>query len=94
MSGYWPTSISENNAAAFWGFWAQHIYHIRYENEALPPYQNLFHIAKERKYFIVCEGFNTPPFKAFLEVLNPESNKRRFVFYCVLLVMITELRLN
>ena len=43
MSGYWPTSISEKNAAAFWGFWAQHIYHIRYENEALPPYQNLLY---------------------------------------------------
>ena len=24
--------------------------------------------------FIVCEGFNTPPFRAFFRVLNPESN--------------------
>ena len=24
--------------------------------------------------FIVCEGFNIPPFRAFIKVLNPETN--------------------
>jgi len=52
MSGYWPTYIDENNAAAFWGFWARHIYHIRYESEALPPYLDLFKIVKEKPYYI------------------------------------------
>lgn len=68
MSGFWPTSINEKNAVAFWGFWAKHIYHIRYESEALPPYRDLFSIAKNKPHYICttnvdCQlikaGFNT-----------------------------------
>jgi NAD-dependent SIR2 family protein deacetylase len=52
MSGFWPTSITDRNAAAFWGFWAKHIWHIRYEPEALQPYRALFQFIDGRDYFI------------------------------------------
>jgi len=52
MSGFWPNTIHEKNAAAFWGFWARHIWHIRYEPEALKPYLDLFSIVNRKKYFI------------------------------------------
>jgi NAD-dependent SIR2 family protein deacetylase len=45
MSGFWPNSINRKNATAFWGFWARHIWHIRYEPQALKPYLDLFSIA-------------------------------------------------
>jgi NAD-dependent SIR2 family protein deacetylase len=52
MSGFWPTDISERSVTAFWGFWARHIWHIRYEPEALPPYHDLFRLIGNKEYFI------------------------------------------
>lgn len=52
MAGYWPTSINNRNATAFWGFWAKHIYHIRYEPEVLQPYSHLYRITNGKKHFI------------------------------------------
>ena len=52
MNGYWPVSLNENNASFYWGFWARHIYHIRYECETLPPYKNLFNITRNRDFFL------------------------------------------
>ena len=52
MGCFWPTTINERNAAVYWGFWANHIYHIRYEPDALQPYQDLYGLAKEKEYFI------------------------------------------
>lgn len=37
----------------YWGYWAKHIYHIRYETECLPPYQQVFDMLKDRDYFII-----------------------------------------
>jgi NAD-dependent SIR2 family protein deacetylase len=52
MSDFWPTTINKKNAAAFWGFWARHIWHIRYEAEALQPYLDLYSVVKDKDYFI------------------------------------------
>ena len=52
MSNHWVTTINEKNATVYWGFWAQHIYHIRYESEATLPYQNLFSIVQNKSYYI------------------------------------------
>ena len=52
MSDFWPTTLNDKNATAFWGFWAKHIYHIRYEAEALQPYIDLFQILKDKQHFI------------------------------------------
>lgn len=52
MSLYWVTTINESNAAHYWGFWANHINHIRYEPSALKPYADLYNIVKNKDYFI------------------------------------------
>jgi len=52
MSGFWVNTINKKNAAAYWGFWARHIWHIRYEPKALKPYLDLFSIASKKNYFI------------------------------------------
>jgi NAD-dependent SIR2 family protein deacetylase len=52
MSGFWPNTIHKRTATAFWGFWARHIYHIRYEPAALKPYIDLFSIVNKKDYFI------------------------------------------
>lgn len=52
MSLFWPTALNEQNATAFWGFWAKHIYHIRYEAEALKPYQDLMGVIGNKEFFI------------------------------------------
>jgi NAD-dependent SIR2 family protein deacetylase len=52
MSGFWPNTIHEKNASAFWGFWSRHIYHIRYEPAILKPYIDLFSIASKKDYFV------------------------------------------
>ncbi len=52
MHNFWPNTVNEKNAARFWGFWAKHIFHIRYEPAALKPYLDLYNIAKDKDYFI------------------------------------------
>jgi len=52
MSDFWVNTINKKNAVSFWGFWARHIWHIRYEPEALKPYFDLFSIASGKEYFI------------------------------------------
>ena len=77
MSGFWPTTINKNNAAHFWGFWAKHIYHIRYEYDALPPYQNLFNIAKDKKHFISTTNVDCQLYKAGFDessIFAPQGN--------------------
>ncbi len=46
------TTINERNKAAYWGFWAKHIFHIRYEPQALQPYKDLCKIIGGKKHFI------------------------------------------
>lgn len=36
----------------YWGFWAQHIWHIRYEAAVLAPYRDLYELIAGRDYFI------------------------------------------
>ena len=77
MSGFWPTTINENNATFFWDFWAKHIYHIRYEYDALPPYQNLFNIAKDKKHFIFTTNVDCQLYKAGFDkssIFAPQGN--------------------
>ncbi len=52
MSQYWPNTVSRN-PERFWGFWARHIYHIRYEPNATKPYLDLINIIGNKEHFIV-----------------------------------------
>lgn len=52
MGDPWPTTINEDNAATFWGFWVKHIYHIRYEAWVLRSYSDLFQILRGKQFFV------------------------------------------
>lgn len=52
MANYWPNTVSQQ-PERFWGFWAKHIYHIRYEPEATKPYRDLFNLIGNKEHFIV-----------------------------------------
>lgn len=47
---YWW--LQRSNPEEYWAFWARHIFHIRYESEALKPYRILYQLMQGRKYFI------------------------------------------
>ncbi len=53
MGAYWPNMITGSNATRYWGFWARHIWHIRYEPDVLPPYADLFNLISEKEHFII-----------------------------------------
>lgn len=50
QSQFWQ--IERSKPELYWGFWAQHIYHIRYEAVVLQSYMDLFEIVKNKSYFI------------------------------------------
>lgn len=47
---YWW--LSNSKPEKYWGFWAQHIWHIRYETDVTEPYQTLFRLVYDRDYFV------------------------------------------
>ena len=77
MREYWPVSINEDNAAFFWGFWSRHIYHIRYECEALSPYIDLFNIVKNKTYFLCTTNVDCQLTKAGFDeslIFSPQGD--------------------
>lgn len=51
MGAHW--FINRCKTEQYWGFWAKHINHIRYEAEATKPYHDLMEIIKDKDYFII-----------------------------------------
>lgn len=47
---YW--TLSQSKPERYWGYWAKHIWHIRYETKALPPYQELFRLLDGKSFFL------------------------------------------
>lgn len=70
MSNFWPTTINKRNAAAFWGFWVKHIYHIRYEPGALQPYQDLRDIVGGKEHFVCSTNVDGQLEKAGFDKAN------------------------
>lgn len=51
--------FNRSKPEVYWGYWAKHIYHIRYESPALQPYKDLRKLASSKDFFIVstnCDG--------------------------------------
>lgn len=48
-AGFYPFATLEEK----WGYWAKHIYHNRYQPEALPLYQDLYELVKDKDYFVI-----------------------------------------
>lgn len=51
QSIFW--NVDEKNARSYWGYWANHIKHIRYDSPALKPYIDLFKLVKDKNYFVI-----------------------------------------
>ena len=45
--------------AKYWGFWARHIHHIRYQTEALKPYRDLKALLEGKDYFIITTNVDS-----------------------------------
>lgn len=59
-AGFYPFATSEEK----WGYWAKHIYHNRYEPKALPLYQQLYHLVREKNYFVITTNVDGQFMKA------------------------------
>ena len=51
QSAFW--NLSNENVLAYWGYWARHIYNIRYKTKATKPYLDLYQLLKDKKHFII-----------------------------------------
>lgn len=54
---YWW--LHQSKLEVYWGYWAKHIWHIRYESPALQPYKDLSGLMQGKDYFFVstnCDG--------------------------------------
>ncbi|MDY4761262.1 hypothetical protein [Streptococcus thoraltensis] len=49
---------------AEWAYWAKHIYHNRYENGALPLYEKLLRLVKDKEYFVITTNVDGQFMKA------------------------------
>jgi len=79
QASYWniETSKPEN----YWGFWAKHIFHIRYETEIMKPYMDLYGIIKGKNYFICSTNVDGQLEKAEFpkdRVFTPQGNFSMF----------------
>lgn len=48
---YW--FLKDSNPTRYWGYWARHIHHIRYETELLKSYSLLYELVKDKNHFII-----------------------------------------
>lgn len=62
MGVYWYINRCEKEK--YWGFWAQHINHLRYEAEATKPYLDLMQIVKDKDYFVITTNADSQVDKA------------------------------
>ena len=80
MANYWPTTASQQ-PERFWGFWAKHIYHIRYEPDATQPYCDLFKLIGKKEHFIVTTNVDGQLEKAGFQrdrIFSPQGDYALF----------------
>jgi len=51
IAGNWY--LNESSAREYWGFWSSHINNIYYKHNQLRSYVDLFHLIKDKNYFII-----------------------------------------
>lgn len=54
-AGFYPFETLE----AKWGYWAKHIYHNRYQPQALPLYRELYSLLKDKDYFVITTNVDS-----------------------------------
>ena len=62
QSAYWY--IGQGDLQKYWGFWAQHIYHVRYEASATEPYLDLRELMADKEHFIITTNCDSQIEKA------------------------------
>lgn len=73
--------LSDKNVLIYWGYWARHIYHIRYELKATYPYKQLYQLFKNKDYFICTTNVESQFEKAGFKkekIFNPQGNYAYF----------------
>lgn len=48
-AGFYPFATLEE----YWGYWSRHIYYNRYETNTNSTYDDLFHLIKDKDYFVI-----------------------------------------
>lgn len=56
QSAFW--NLSNENVLAYWGYWARHIYNIRYKTKATKPYLDLYELLKDKEHFIITTNID------------------------------------
>jgi NAD-dependent SIR2 family protein deacetylase len=79
VSKYWVTTIKDlslEDAKLYWGFWARHTYHIRYEAEATKPYMLLKELLKNKEKYLITTNGDHQSQKAFgyENILTPQGD--------------------
>lgn len=59
-AGFYPFPTEE----AKWGYWSKHAYLNRIEPDALPLYQSVYHLVKEKPYFVLTTNVDHQFWKA------------------------------
>ncbi|WP_335871386.1 SIR2 family NAD-dependent protein deacylase [Bacillus sp. 2205SS5-2] len=54
-SGFYPFSTQEER----WAYWAKHILVNRYEPDATKLYRDVFHLVKQKKYFVITTNVDS-----------------------------------
>lgn len=49
FAGFYPFDSLET----YWGYWSKHVFHNRYQPEALPLYKELLSLVEEKNYFVI-----------------------------------------
>lgn len=79
QSYYW--TIEGSDLGLYWGYWAQHIWHIRFEPEALRPYRDLHQLLRGKKHFIITTNVDGQFVKAGFddqEIFAPQGDYSLF----------------
>ena len=56
QSAFW--NLSNENVLAYWGYWARHIYNIRYKTKATKQYLDLYELLKDKEHFIITTNID------------------------------------
>lgn len=75
QGAYWW--LHNSKPEEYWGFWARHIWHIRYETDATNPYKDLFSLIGDKEYFVCTTNVDSQAEKAGFaanRILAPQGN--------------------
>lgn len=73
--------FDEDAKTRYWGFWAQHIFHIRYESHATQPYLDLAEIARDKETFVYTTNCDSQIEKAGFDSENIFAMQGNYCYF-------------